>query len=44
MVRHVVLGINDVETGLVVMKQGDEVTAEVTGSNVVIISGKITSE
>ena len=41
MVRHVVLGINDVETG---MKQGDEVTAEVTGSNVVIISGKITSE
>ena len=33
MAHHVVICSNDVVTGLVVMKYGDAVTAEVTSSN-----------
>ena len=43
MARHVVIGSNDVVTGLVVTKWGDAVTAEVTGSNDVVTGSNITS-
>ena len=43
MARDVVIGSNDVVTGLVVMKWGDAVTAKVTSSNDVVTGVKITS-
>ena len=43
MARDLVIGSNDVVTGLVVMKWGDAVTAEVTGSNDVVTGSNITS-
>ena len=46
MARHVVIGSNesnDVVTGLVVMKWGDEVIAVVTGRNDEVIGSNTTS-
>ena len=43
MARHVVIGSDDVVTGVVVMTWGDAVTAEVRSNNDVVTGSNITS-